>query len=136
MGQKVHPYGFRLGFNRTLMFTEQVFMTFQGMFARRIDPSTLGGPIGIAETAYRVSEHGLGKLLYFLAIISVNLAVLNLFPIPILDGGHLVFLGIEKLKGSPVSPNIQAGAQWVGLALLLFLMIYVTKNDIVRLIGG
>jgi regulator of sigma E protease len=122
----------RLGFNRTKLFIEQVFLTFSGMFAKRIDPSTLGGPIGIAETAYKVSEYGFGKLIYFLAIISVNLAVLNIFPIPILDGGHLVFLGIEKVKGTPVAPSVQAAAQWVGLAMLLGLMIFVTKNDIVR----
>ena len=122
----------KLGFDRTYTFAEQVFLTFRGMFSSRIDPTTLGGPIGIAETAYRVSEYGFGKFLYFLAIISVNLAILNIFPIPILDGGHLVFLAIEKVKGTPVRPEVQAAAQWVGLAILLGLMIYVTKNDLTR----
>jgi len=126
----------RLGFNRTVLFMEQVFLTFQGMFANRIDPSMLGGPIGIASTAYQVTDQGFGKLLYFLAIISVNLAVLNILPIPILDGGHLVFLAVEKLKGGPVAPAIHNAAQWVGLAMLLALMVYATKNDIVNVILG
>ncbi|RME75804.1 MAG: RIP metalloprotease RseP, partial [Planctomycetota bacterium] len=57
-------------------------------------------------------------------------------PIPLLDGGHLLFLLIEKIKGSPVSERVQAAAQWVGLVLLLALMLYVTRNDILRLAGG
>jgi regulator of sigma E protease len=125
-----------LGFTRTWMFMKQVGLTIKGMFEKRIDTRTLGGPIAIGQGAYNVASRGFGSLLYFLAVISVNLAVLNILPIPILDGGHLVFLGIEKAKGSPVAPNVQAAAQWVGLVLLLGLMVFVTKNDIVRLLGG
>ncbi len=74
----------------------------------------------------------MGKLLYFLAIISINLAVLNILPVPVLDGGHLLFLGIEKIKGSPVSERVLAIANYIGLALVLSLMIYATRNDILR----
>jgi regulator of sigma E protease len=126
----------RLGFERTWLFLEQVFLTLGGMVAGRIEPSTLGGPILIGKHAYDVASRGLGVLLYFLCLISVNLAVINILPIPLLDGGHLVFLLVEKLKGSPVPEGVQAALQWAGLVLLLALMIYVTRNDILRLANG
>ncbi len=75
----------------------------------------------------------MGKLLYFLAIISINLAVINILPIPVLDGGHLLFLGVEKIKGSPVSEKTLAIANYIGFAMIITLMIYATKNDIMRL---
>jgi len=71
--------------------------------------------------------------MYFMAIISINLAVINILPVPVLDGGHLLFLGIEKLKGSPVSEKTMAIANYIGMGLVLSLMIYATKNDIMRL---
>ena len=71
--------------------------------------------------------------MYFMAIISINLAVINILPVPVLDGGHLMFLGIEKLKGSPVSEKTMAIANYIGMGLVLSLMIYATKNDIMRL---
>ncbi|MHC4829733.1 MAG: site-2 protease family protein, partial [Planctomycetota bacterium] len=126
----------RVGVHRTWMFTSQVFMTIKGMFTSKISPKTLGGPIAISTQAFAITQRGTGTLIYFLCIISINLAVLNILPIPMLDGGHLMFLLIEKLKGSPVSPMIQIRAQQVGLLLVLFLIVFVTKNDIMRLIRG
>lgn len=123
----------KLGFKRTWMFMEQIGLMLKGIFARRISKSTLGGPIAIGTSAYAVAARGPGSLLYFLAVISVNLAVLNLLPVPVLDGGHLLFLGIEKAKGSPVSPGVQMVAQYAGLVALLALMIFVTWNDIMRI---
>ena len=75
---------------------------------------------------------GLAKLLFFLGLLSIQFAVLNLLPIPLLDGGHLLFLAIEKAKGSPVSERVRAATQMVGLALILALMLFVTYNDIRR----
>jgi regulator of sigma E protease len=69
-----------------------------------------------------------------MAIISINLAVINILPVPVLDGGHLLFLGIEKLKGSPVSEKTMAIANYIGMGLVLTLMLYATKNDIMRLL--
>ena len=86
----------------------------------------------IAVASYAFAEYGIGKLLFFLGLLSINLAIINLLPIPILDGGHLMFLAIEKIKGSPVSETAQAIAQYAGLLILLSLMIYVTWNDIER----
>ena len=71
-----------------------------------------------------------------MALLSVNLAVLNVLPIPVLDGGHLVFLGIEKIKGSPLSLKVRMIAQQGGMLLLLGLILFVTYNDIARVIGG
>jgi len=71
--------------------------------------------------------------MYFMAIISINLAVINILPVPVLDGGHLLFLGIEKIKGSPISEKTMAIANYIGFALIISLMIYATKNDIMRL---
>jgi regulator of sigma E protease len=71
--------------------------------------------------------------MYFMAIISINLAVINILPVPVLDGGHLLFIGIEKLKGSPVSEKTMAIANYIGMGLILTLMLYATKNDIMRL---
>ncbi len=126
----------RLGVERTGRFIKQVFLTLGAMFAQRVSPKALGGPVLIGRAAYEYASFGVGTLIYFLAFISINLAVLNILPIPILDGGHLVFLLVEKIKGSPVSPSIQGYFQWAGLVALLFLMVFVTKNDIARLLGG
>jgi regulator of sigma E protease len=92
--------------------------------------SGVGGPIRIFGISYKVTGHGTGNFLWLLAMISVNLAVFNLLPIPILDGGHILFLIVEKLKGSPVSETVLIRAQYVGLAFLFSLLILVTTNDI------
>ncbi len=123
----------RLGFDRTIGVVQQIFLMIAGFFQDRISARTLGGPVQIGQAAYHFAGYGVGTLIYFLALLSINLAVLNILPVPILDGGHLVFLLIEKVKGSPVSPTVQGYAQWAGLVLLLALMVFVTKNDIFRL---
>jgi regulator of sigma E protease len=94
----------------------------------------LGGPVLIAQASYASAQSGIGKLMYFMAIISINLAVINILPVPVLDGGHLMFIGIEKLKGSPVSEKTMAIANYIGMGLVLTLMLYATKNDIMRLL--
>jgi regulator of sigma E protease len=73
-----------------------------------------------------------GKLFYFLAILSVNLAVLNILPIPVLDGGHIFLLTVEKLKGRPLSDDVMRYVQYAGLLFVVGLMLYVTFNDIRR----
>lgn len=95
----------------------------------------LSGPISIAQYAGYSAAVGLAAFLGFLAIVSVSLGVLNLLPVPLLDGGHLMYYLIEFLKGSPVSESVQAFGQQIGLALLLGLMSVVIYNDIARLLG-
>lgn len=95
----------------------------------------LSGPISIAQYAGYSAAVGFAAFLGFLAIVSVSLGILNLLPVPLLDGGHLMYYLIEFVKGSPVSEPVQAVGQQIGLALLLGLMSVVIYNDIVRLLG-
>ena len=92
------------------------------------------GPVGIAKMTGQVAVFGFLALLQLAAVLSVSIGLANLFPIPLLDGGLLLFLIIEKIKGSPVSEGALRIAQYVGLALLLTLMVFVFKNDILRLL--
>ncbi len=94
---------------------------------------TLGGPVTIARVARDSARSGLLSLLAFVAFVSVNLGVLNLLPIPVLDGGHLVFLAAEALRGKPLSLRVRLIATQVGMAFIILLMLYVTVNDVVRL---
>ncbi|MBR9980865.1 MAG: RIP metalloprotease RseP [Desulfatitalea sp.] len=104
---------------------------FVKMFQRQVGSEAIGGPIRIAQMANQQAQEGLLALLYFIAIISVNLAVINLLPVPVLDGGHLLFFAIEAVKGKPVSVRTRETAQQVGMFLLLLLMVFVFYNDIV-----
>jgi regulator of sigma E protease len=93
----------------------------------------LSGPISIAKFAGQAAQQGPAKLLLFLTLLSANLAVLNLLPIPILDGGHLIFLAYEGIRGKPADERVQIGLSILGLAFLLGLMLFVTGMDIFRL---
>lgn len=95
--------------------------------------NNLSGPISIAQGAGMSAEYGLVYYLMFLALISVNLGIVNLFPLPVLDGGHLVFLAIEKLKGGPVSERVQNFSYRIGAALLVMVMGLALFNDFSRL---
>lgn len=92
----------------------------------------LSGPVGIAVVTGQAARLGFTYILQFMALISINLAVLNFIPFPALDGGRLLFVLIEKLKGSPISKKIEAGLNSFGFVLLILLMIYVTTKDILR----
>ena len=93
----------------------------------------LGGPIRIAQLSGQVAELGIGSLLAFMAVLSVNLALINLFPIPILDGGHLVFYAAEAIRGRPLPPRAQEIGFRAGFALLLALFVFATWNDLANL---
>jgi regulator of sigma E protease len=82
--------------------------------------------------SYSWAALGIAKLLFFLCMLSLQLAFINVLPVPLLDGGHLFFLAIEKIKGSPVSERVFGYSQMVGLVLILSLVVYVTYNDIQR----
>ena len=94
----------------------------------------IGGPIFIAQVAGQAAKTGIVSLLYFMALFSVNLSLLNVLPIPALDGGHLLFLGIEKIRGKPLSLKQRAAMQQIGFAFLILLIIFITYNDFLRLI--
>ena len=96
----------------------------------------LGGPILIGKIAGDIARQGIISFLLLMAIISLNLGIFNLLPIPILDGGHLLFLLIEAVKGRPISIRAMEISQQIGLALLLALMLFVCYNDVARLSSG
>lgn len=121
-----------LGLKDTHNSMMQVFQTIRGMVLRRLSPKNLGGPITIANVAYRYAGIDFWEFIFFLGLISVNLAVINFLPIPVLDGGHMVFLLYELVRGKPASEGVRAGATYAGLALILCLMIFVFYLDITR----
>ncbi len=103
------------------------------LIERALPLSTLGGPLLIAQMAGEQARQGFMALLLFSGILSVNLGLINLLPIPMLDGGHLVFYAVEAVRGKPLSPQTQERLQKIGLAFLLALMILVFYNDLLRL---
>ncbi len=105
------------------------------MLSGRASVDNLSGPIGIAQYAKSSAQEGFSQFLKFLGLISVSLGVLNLLPIPVLDGGHLLFFGIEAVRGRPVSEQTEMLGQRIGLAFILALMILALYNDVVRLAG-
>jgi regulator of sigma E protease len=111
---------------------KQVFQNLRGMITNRISLDNLGGPVMIANIAYKFAGYDFWELVFFLGMISVNLAVVNFLPIPVLDGGHMVFLIYEKLRGKPASEAVRVGATYAGLVMILSLFIFVTWNDIRR----
>lgn len=127
---------FTESFYRTYLIVELTVLSVGKMIAGTVSMDNLGGPILIAQMAGEQVQHGLVNLLGFIALVSINLGILNLLPIPVLDGGHLLFFGIEAVKGSPVSMKTREIAQQVGLIIILTLIIFVFYNDIMRLITG
>lgn len=128
--------GLQYGFVRTWEMTSMTLEVLGKMLSTSISPENLGGPIAIAQIAGKTAELGIIAFISFLALISVNLGVLNLLPIPVLDGGHLVYLAIEKLRGSPLSPKTMERTQIVGIVLIAALMIFAFYNDISRWLKG
>lgn len=102
------------------------------LVSRKVAFDNVGGPILIAQAIYTQTEYGIASVLMLAALISVNLGVLNLLPIPVLDGGHLIFLTVEMLGRRPVPVKVQEKAMFAGLALLLFIMLAATFNDVMR----
>jgi len=128
--------GLQYGVVRTWEMSALTLQVFGKMVTASISPDNLGGPIAIAQLAGKTAELGLVSFLTFLALISVNLGVLNLLPIPILDGGHLVYLGLEKVRGRPLTPSVMEKSQIIGLILIVGLMVFAFYNDISRLFRG
>ena len=123
------------GFTSGIDMTVKLFEIIKGLFVGQYSLKTLGGPIMIAQVAGQAASSGIVALLGLMAFLSLQLGIINLFPIPVLDGGHLVFFGIEYVRGKPLSDRIIGVTQQIGIALLITLMVLVTYNDIFRIIG-
>ena len=106
------------------------------LIQRIIPADTLGGPIMIFQMAGQQASLGVMNFFLFMAVISINLGVLNLLPIPILDGGHILFLGIEAVRRKPLSEKVMMIAQRIGLVIIIALMVFAFYNDIMRFISG
>jgi len=125
-----------IGLHKTYYFIRMVYRTMERMiFSRSVSVEQMSGPLGIIDIGGQIARTGLVQFLFFLAMISANLAVINFLPLPIVDGGLMVFLIIEKIKGSPVSIRIQVATQMIGLFLIVGAFLFVTYQDAVRLWG-
>ena len=133
------PAGFFRAVGISAQVTWQNTTMVTGFFGRlvsgRESPRNIGGPLFIASIAGEVAEQGWRYLFGLMALLSINLMILNILPIPVLDGGQLAFLLIEKLKGRPLSLTQRVRMQQIGLAFLFVLIIFVTINDIVRVLS-
>lgn len=121
------------GLRQTYEITRLTILSIIKLFQGTVSTKTLGGPIMIAEMAGQQAKEGADNLIVFIAWLSINLAVLNFLPIPVLDGGHLFFFFIEALIGRPVNTRMREIAQQAGIFILLALMIFVFYNDLSRL---
>jgi regulator of sigma E protease len=123
----------RLGAQETWFVVDRTLSYIGGVVTGREAADELGGPIRIAQISGQVASVGLVALLHLTAVLSVSIGLLNLFPIPLLDGGHLLFYSVEALRGRPLSERAQELGFRIGLAIVLMLMIFATFNDIVHL---
>lgn len=126
---------FGMAVYKTYDLSRLIVLTFVKLIQGVVPARTIGGPLLVAQMAGEQARLGVLNLLFFAALLSINLAILNLLPIPILDGGHLFFSLIEAVRGKPVSLKKREVAQQVGLVLLVALMIFAFYNDIFRLLG-
>ena len=125
-----------IGIHKTYYFILQVYQMIDRMlFSRSIGVESISGPLGIVSIGGQIARAGLVNFLFFMAILSANLAVINFLPLPIVDGGLMVFLIIEKIKGSPISLRVQVATQVIGLFLIVGAFVFVTYNDALRLFG-
>src|SRR5690349_14646977 len=122
-----------LGAEETWFVIDRTFSYIGGIFAGREAADQLGGPIRIAQVSGQVATAGFGPLLHLSGVLSVSIGLLNLFPIPLLDGGHLLFYLIEAVRGRPLSDRAQEVGFRIGLAIVAMLMIFATYNDILHL---
>lgn len=130
------PVAITNGITKTWEISVLTIVSIIKLIQRIIPAETIGGPILIFQMAGQEAAHGPLSFFTFMAIISINLGVLNLLPIPILDGGHIFFLAIEAIRRKPLSEKFIMVAQRVGLAIIITLMVFAFYNDIMRLITG
>jgi len=124
-----------LGLRDTHRTVVNIYLTLKNLLTGDISIRLLSGPAGIVGMGYEMASLGLNYFVWFIGLISINLAVINFLPIPILDGGHMVFLIVEKIRGRPVSRRVLEFANIIGLTLLLLLFITATTMDITRFLG-
>ena len=120
-------------YRKTVSIFKQMFFTVGNLFTGGIKLNQLSGPVGIYSVVGESRSGGLQNILYLMAFLSINVGFINLLPIPAFDGGHILFILIELIKGSPVNPDLENKIHMVFLILLMGLMVLITFNDILRL---
>lgn len=123
---------FAYGFTETWFWTKQIFIILGDLVSGGFTIDAFSGPVGIYASTEAVAQSGIFNLLRWGALLSINLGIMNLLPIPALDGGRLLFFGIEALRGKPIDKNKEGFVHFIGFALLMILMLVVTWNDIQR----
>lgn len=123
-------------FEKTWDIIELTVLSVVKMINGTVSSDNMGGPIMIAQMAGEQAKAGMANFAFFIAMLSINLGIINLFPVPVLDGGHLFFFGIEAVRGKAASENIREKANQFGMALLVALMVFVFYNDIIRMVNG
>lgn len=113
---------------------EQMWLTIVNLFTGKISISAMSGPVGIYSVVGETRSAGIESVIYLIAYLSINLGIMNILPIPALDGGHLLFLIIEKIRGKKIDEKIEGITTTIFFALLLLLMLYITIHDVIRLI--
>jgi len=132
--QKVNPFvAIGTGFIQTWNGIKLTVVAIVKLIERVIPAKTIGGPILIAQLAGEQAKRGLTSFALFMAILSINLGIINLFPIPVLDGGHFLFLGLEAILRRPVSIKKMEMAQQIGLIFIILLMVFAFYNDLIRI---
>lgn len=124
------------GVRETWYIVDRTLGYIGGLFTGRESPDQLGGPIRIADIASQVASIGFLQLINLIAVLSISIGLLNLMPVPMLDGGHLIFYLVEIVRGRPLSEKVQEYGFRIGLSLVLFLMVFATWNDLRTLIGS
>jgi regulator of sigma E protease len=122
-----------LGVKETWFVVDRTLAYIGGVFAGREAADQVGGPLRIAQISGQVATIGLSALIHLAAVLSISIGLLNLFPVPLLDGGHLLFYAVEAVRGRPLSERAQEMGFRIGLGLVLMLMVFATYNDILHL---
>jgi regulator of sigma E protease len=122
-----------LGTKETWFVIDRTLAYIGGVFTGREAADQVGGPLRIAQISGQVATIGLSALIHLAAVLSVSIGLLNLFPVPLLDGGHLLFYAVEAVRGRPLSERAQEMGFRIGLGLVLMLMVFATYNDILHL---
>jgi regulator of sigma E protease len=130
------PEAIWLGTQETWFVVDRTVGYIGGVISGRESPDQLGGPIRVAQVSGQVATLGFLALINLAAILSVSIGLINLFPIPMLDGGHLLYFAVEAVRGKPLSERAQEMGFRVGLALVILLMLFATWNDILHLAGS
>ena len=124
---------FKYSFYESVLIGKTIFLSLGDMISGKVSPDNLSGPVGIVNEINNAAKVGFDYLLYLMALITINLGIFNLLPLPALDGGRILFLLIEVVIGRPVSPKYEGIIHAIGFLLLILLMLYATGNDILRI---